>query len=208
MHADEEIFALAKDAVLCLTRSPRPGIPPPFRFLDLPKGIQLSILEFTALITYLVTYRSNGFDYRVKFHKDGSIAENNDPMCVDYRPLLQCLCGYSHSAFNFRCNCKDKIFPSSMLLVSHEFRHAARQVFYGQNKFIVPMEESLSKVAIDIPPSLRLDGEDVEETADPFEVSVVPRFANFSHSSIKYLTKPNLDFPWRELEYLQPKSNG
>ncbi|KAF4614394.1 hypothetical protein G7Y89_g15344 [Cudoniella acicularis] len=188
MHADEEISDLAKDTEL-----------------------QLRILEFTSLINYTVTCEQKRMDYGVRCRKMGSIAESNnynndDVIYVDNRPLLQCFCGYAHSAFTFRCDCKDRIFPSSIFLVSRQFREAAMRVFYGQNKFVVSMEGFIPK----IPVSQRLlDGENIEETVnDPPEVSIVPGLADFPHSSIKYLTKLQLKFAWHELEYLQPNSTG
>jgi hypothetical protein len=201
MHSDEKISALAKDVVLCLTSSPRPGIPPPFRFLDLPKEIQRHILEFTTLINYTVKCWPNRLDYGVRCRKRGSIAEDNDPMSVDPRPLLHCFCGYAHSAFNFRCKCRDEIFPYSMFFVSREFRDAAMQIFYGQNEFIVSMEGFIPEIPLSSPPYPHLDRGNAE-------VSIVPGLAYFPHSSIKYLTKLVLDFAWHELEYLQPNGTG
>jgi hypothetical protein len=68
------------------------------------------------------------------------------------------------------------------------------QIFYGQNKFIVSMEGVVLKVPISSSRSLRLDGENAEETADPLEVSIAPGLAVFPHSSIKYLTEIQFDF--------------
>jgi hypothetical protein len=93
MHTNKEISALANDAVSYLTRSPPPSIPPPFRFLGLPKEIQLHIFKFTALINHTVTCTQNEFDYEVRCHTSGRFAENNDPMCVDSQLLLACFCG-------------------------------------------------------------------------------------------------------------------
>jgi len=209
IHVDKEIYALAEDTVLTLTRSPRPAILPYFRFFDLPKEIQLQILGFTSLVHFnTVTFGQNGPDYGTWCYKRGAVAENNDSTCVDSRPLLQCFCSSAHSAFTFSCNCKDNAFPSSFFLVSSAFRDITTRVFYTQNNFLVLMGSLITKTSIPGSQSLRLDYENVGEAVSPSGYSIIPGLANFPQSSIKLLTNIQLVFESPELEYLQPNHAG
>lgn len=208
VQAEEEISALAKDTALSLTHTQRPEIPPPFPFLDLPKEIQLRVLRFTPLVNFTVICAQNRLYYGVSCHQGGKVAENTDHACVDPRPLLQCFCGCAHSAFNFRCNCKDKIFPRSLFFISKAFKDAAMQVFYSKNKFVVSMEGNISRIPGPNSRSRLLAEENIEQTDDRSTDSIIPGLANFPQSSLKHLTKLQLRFPWHELKYLHQNHPG
>lgn len=126
---------VAKNTVLRLTGRSTPKISLPFKFLDLPREIQLKILQHTRLV----------YDYETRCGQDyirfgGSCpARGKAPSVITPDSgLLGCFCCSSHSAFSFSCdNCESLGFPHASFLVNRTFWDAAIEVFYSKNKFAV-----------------------------------------------------------------------
>jgi len=206
---NEEISTLAKAVVLSLTRTSQP-VAPPFRFLDLPEEIQLHILKETALYNSTVSFRQYGFGYERRCKKRGRVGENLvEKFYVDSRPLLQCFCSYAHSAFFLRCNCKDNNFPSAFFSVSHEFRDAAKQVFFSKNKFVLSIAGPNTDNPVYSKPQFPLVDDDMTDETNPAGPSLNSRLARFPRSSIKFLTELRLEVPWLDnLECFLPSHSG
>jgi len=134
---NEALQGLARRTVLQLTDYSAPGLAQPFRFLSLPKEIQLKILTYTDLANNLeITCNSNNMAFNTACPTGGTAAALPDPDTE----LLKCFCSSGHSAFNFHCHHSKTLgFPSAFFLVSRQFRDAATEIFYGQNAFVVSM---------------------------------------------------------------------
>ena len=180
---DQQMQGLARDTVLALT--PRPDPLPPFRFLDLPREIQVQILEYATLVDRVVvkclslTVAAGGgcesegeIGPRDKFQKPGR--------------TMACFCSKGHSAFYSGCNCETRAFPlSPLLLVSRDFSQLAIKLLYKQNRFEVEMSSWIEG-----------DGSDSSYPhVDTYMQRVfVPALHHFPHKSIQFLTWISLSF--------------
>lgn len=207
VHSDEDIKIMAKDTAMYLTGSPPPPAPPPFRFLDLPKEIQLHILGYASIVPVAeIICTQKQLRYWTFCRTRGVIA---DATYVANTSLMQCFCSAAHSAFNFRCPCPKLPSPFAMFLVSRKFKDCAMEVFYGQNSFCVAMQRLASLPQNSTIPSSRVDTEDEDETVESLsEISIVPGLSPFPHPSISHLTSLNLLFEFSNLRYLQPDRPG
>jgi hypothetical protein len=111
---------------------------PTFRFLALPKELQLRVLENSSLVCSSTTKCTKILqrDHMVFGHKclhRGMVYSELDR----HGHFLGCFCRSGHSAFNFRCECQGTGFPSSFFLVSRLFRELSTYVFYSRNTFEV-----------------------------------------------------------------------
>ena len=205
IHPDKDIKSMAKDAVMYLTRSPPPPSLPPFRFLDLPKEIQLYILEYASHVPAAeIICTQKQLQYRTSCQTQGAIATD-----IMDSPLKECFCSAAHSAFNFRCPCPKLASPFDMFLVSREFRDCAMKVFYGKNSFSVVMEGPVSLYQDSTILSSRLNTEWEGSTVRlQSETSFAPGLTRFPHSSISYLASLNLLFECSDITYLQPDQAG
>lgn len=132
-HRDKEILALAKATVQKLTAYQEPPPMASFKFPDLPREIQLRILEFSRLSTYLYV-RGNRLDYNTSCPLRGMLASSpSSEVESGASYLTQCFCERGHSAYNLHCGCSKRGFPSSYFLVSREFRELAMKVMYGKS---------------------------------------------------------------------------
>jgi hypothetical protein len=204
IHMDEDIKSITKDTVMRLTRNSPPRPPPPFRFLDLPKEIQLHILAYASLVPRAeIICTQKRLHYWAPCQLRGTIA---DTPIID-AVLIKCFCSAAHSAFSFHCYCDDLTSPFTMFRVSREFRDYAMEVFYGQNSFSVLMEQPVSLPRDVAAISLRQDA-DTGQIAEPLLISIMPGLASFPSASIGFLTSLCLRFEYSDLEHLQPNQAG
>ncbi|KAH8600053.1 hypothetical protein B0O99DRAFT_611648 [Bisporella sp. PMI_857] len=184
---EPQLQSLARNAVLRVTGGHPPQALPPFRFLNLPKEIQLSILRYTSLVNdYEITCRQDRMHCLGSCFASGAATEGPR---FDIR-LFKCFCSKGHSAFNFRCDgCASLGFPHAMFLVSREFRDAAIEVFYGKNEFEVSMTRSIPSSA--------------ELARDAGHMSIVHGLQRFPRYSLQFLTRLIFLFEEYELGSLQ-----
>lgn len=178
-----ELQGLAKRTALRLTGRLTPQSLLDFRFLDLPKEIQLQILGHTSLV-----HNRNTICGRRYMGYSGSCSTHgNASSIITHDSLVKCFCGGSHSAFNFFCDhCEDLAFPHALFLVNREFRDAAVEVFYGRNEFIVQIM-----------------------SRDDDGISIIPTLENFPRYALRFFTSLCLFFPRGSgLEALQPNHKG
>jgi hypothetical protein len=195
---DEKLRQLAKHTALRLTGREEPFVGT-FRFFDLPKEIQLRILEHTDLIANrTLEWRPHAAP---EFHSSVCKSE----VAVDFSTggtgteLLRWrgfpgpyLCCRKVAAYSPHCFCRT--FPASYFLVNHEVRNLATEVFYSRNHFVIfhkgrDFSSVLSQAEVDsIPLSTYLSG--------------IPR------DGIGNLTKLSLVFPPFEPTYLHPSQGG
>lgn len=189
---DKGLQEVAKSTVLYLTRYSTPQNLPPFRFLDLPREIQLNILQHTRLV-YDDETRC-GQDY-MRFGGYCSAQGKAPSATAPDSSLLKCFCCSSHSAFSFSCdNCESLGFPHAFFLVNRTFRYAAIEVFYSKNKFAVSM------VGLDLSTST---------TAQIHRnLLIIPGLERFPKYSLRFLTSLRLDFESSDLELFQPNRAG
>ncbi|KAE9368669.1 hypothetical protein N431DRAFT_486151 [Stipitochalara longipes BDJ] len=148
-----ELQDLARDITLKLTSQRPDALDYPFRYLDLPREIQLHILQYTDLVanndiawcsevpyegpqiieTSSLEWKSNGFsseDFTYQFKCCGK--------CSDIREI--CSCFLMHTAYSTACVCWR--MPSSLFLVSHQMREDSTAVFFSRNHFVIlPLED-------------------------------------------------------------------
>ncbi|KAH6962591.1 hypothetical protein BKA56DRAFT_736682 [Ilyonectria sp. MPI-CAGE-AT-0026] len=183
---DRDIQLLAKETVSHLTAPPPPPQKgPPFRFLHLPKEIQLKILKYTRLTTgFEVTCTQKHMRY------GGLCSVRGLPTRAtpeDDR-IVKCFCCRGHSAFNMRCDhCETIGFPHALFLVNRQFRDAAIEILYSSHSFIVEMVGCVP--------------ETTEPTAGDF--SIVPGLTVFPRYAIRLFTSLVLSFEPSNLALLQ-----
>ncbi|KAH8589788.1 hypothetical protein B0O99DRAFT_745760 [Bisporella sp. PMI_857] len=190
---DDDLQSVAKETALRLTGRSTPVSLQPFRFLDLPKEIQLNILQQTNLASgYEICCRQGHMRYPRSCRGNGT-ATSNEFMDSS---LLRCFCYKGHSAFNFRCGdyCESLGFPSAFFLVCRELREAAIEVFYGRNEFTVSM----------VHPMLSRDN---PAPGDSTSI-IIPGLKQFTKGSLLFLTSLKLEFEPAELNMLQPSQAG
>jgi hypothetical protein len=206
IQAAEDIKAVTKDTAMYLTHSSPPPPPLPFRFLNLPKEIQLHILAYTGLVPCAeIVCTQKQLHCWISCRSRGTIATSPG---ID-TALLKCFCSAAHSAFSLRCCCVSLTSPFAMFLVSREVRDHAMEVFYGQNSFSVSMEQLVSLCQDSTTLSSRLDTDSEGEITEQLsEVSIVPGLAPFPPTSIGRLTSLRLLFEYSDLEHLQPNQAG
>ena len=207
IHPDKDLKNIAKDAVMYLTRSPPPPSLSPFRFMDLPKEIQLDILGYASLVPVAeIICTQQKLRYWTTCRTRGAIA---DTIHVTNTAQMGCFCSAAHSAFIFHCPCHKLASPFAMFLVSRKFRDCAMEVFFGQNSFCVVMEGPVSLCQDSTIPSLRPDTESEGEMVESLSgISIVPGLAAFPQSSISCLTSLILLFEHSDTEHLQPDRAG
>jgi hypothetical protein len=205
IHIDKDIKSITKDTAMRLTGNSPPQPPPPFRFLGLPKEIQLHILAYASLVPRAeIISTQKRLRYWTPCQSRGKIA---DSPIIDAR-LLKCFCSAAHSAFSFHCYCDGLASPFTMFRVSHEFRDHAMEVFYGQNSFSVLMEQLVSSPRDVAAMPLRPDAHRGGQITEPLLVSIVPGLASFLSASIACLTSVCLCFEYSDLEPLRPNQAG
>jgi len=116
-----------------------------FRYLDLPKEIQLQILEYTELVspfdlvwafnTNVAKHIESPYYENRTFHS-GISPSNSSSCCQECSPDLQlCVCWSGQAAFSTSCTCWK--FPLSLFLVNHKMRKDAEFIFYSKNHFLL-----------------------------------------------------------------------
>ena len=200
-ECDEELQNMAKTTVLSLTGRSDAQAVQPFRFLNLPKEIQLNILQHTGLV-----YSGEGSEtVCTQSHmRFGGYCPANGSAHSSFSPPsrllndswnLKCFCRASHSAFSFSCDsCETLGFPLALFLVNRQFREAAIEVFYSSNQFALDMlgKEHPSSTAA------RAD----------HNLSIVPTLHRFPEYALGFLTSIKLDFHTSNLDLFQPDQSG
>jgi len=114
-----------------------------FRYQDLPKELQLRILEYTELVTpfHLVwafntdvaRYIESPYYENRTFHSSRSI---DSSCCRKCSPEKEpCACWSGQAAFSTTCTCWK--FPLSLFLVNRDMRKDAEFIFYSKNHFVL-----------------------------------------------------------------------
>ena len=138
-----QLHHLAKKTVYSLTGQLQPRSAP-FRFLDLPKEIQLRILSYTNLVSGEFSEWGNNFAKYIgnRFFRStwGTCAESLDSFTQQGygglgTPLPHCFCSQGHSAFWFQYRCEDD--HSRYFLVSRYFKDVAELVYYDTSRFLI-----------------------------------------------------------------------
>ena len=193
-----ELFKqLARQTALRLTAQKEPTLTP-FPFLNLPKELQLRVLEYTSLVassslewspdsppalsrstctrpTNMIPATDNGLEF----------------LGWERFPSLF-LCSTKVSAFNPYCSCES--FPRSYFLINHEFRDLATEIFYSRNRFVIFHK-----------------GRDFSNTLSEARSESLPLLTYLTSiptGAIGHLTKLTLVFPPFEPSYLQPSQGG
>ncbi len=121
-----------------------------FRYMDLPKEIQLQILEYTDLVSPLdLAWLANGNKKYLRspfnpFYQNQlwipDTANPNPPgqlVCCGECSVLSgaCSCWSRFAAFSTTCRCWR--MPRSLFLVCHQITENAEKVFYSKNHFVI-----------------------------------------------------------------------
>lgn len=154
--APEPNFALqnlARKVSKLTTGYEYPGPELPFRFLDLPKELRLQILQYTDLVA---PSREVEWSSEKKFTlrlssctcKQYCCSVRERPCCPSLRPSCQfracwhvdgpgagCFCQNYHAAFSTRYTCWAP--PKCFFLVCKQFLEDSREIFYGNNRFVI-----------------------------------------------------------------------
>ncbi|KAI8961183.1 hypothetical protein F5Y11DRAFT_237946 [Daldinia sp. FL1419] len=136
---DKRLFEMARQVVETVSLEAPKCPEKPFRFLDLPPELQISILKYTDLVTPANEVRWNtprGFYFE---YVSDEFADEHDhrvlPWCEDYHSELGCFCMRCHSSYSSRCRCWHP--PRAFFLVNRAMYDAARTVFYSCNRVII-----------------------------------------------------------------------
>ncbi|KAH8801066.1 hypothetical protein F5882DRAFT_514378 [Hyaloscypha sp. PMI_1271] len=139
---------LVRDAVLKLTGRSSDALDAPFRFLDLPREIQLNILKYTDLTTpYDVAWCPDArVEARTVVH--GRSIQWSEGInvywwkcCGKCSPFgMRCICLTRFIGYSTTCTCWT--MPSSLFWVSRRQREDAIKIFYSQNHFLILPSQS------------------------------------------------------------------
>jgi len=188
-----ELQGVAEDTALCLTGRSPPVSLPSIRFLDLPKELQLIILQQSSLVSNQEICCTQD-----RMRCPRSCPSNGKPINNRFidGSLLKCFCCRGHSAFNFHCGdyCASLGFPSALFLVSRDFREAAMEVFYGRNEFVVKM----------VQPTLSYENPAPGDSTS----TIIPGLKLFPKGSLAFITSLKLEFEPSELDMLHPSQVG
>jgi hypothetical protein len=129
----------------------------PFRFLDLPKEIQLQILSYTELVASrdlqhvsagcvpgrnpVTFFEHVGIDINW-YSNDVTTGIKCCGKCFDVSKI--CLCRARHAAFSTTCTCWR--MPTALFQVSQKMRNDAESIFYSRNHFLTPKDTSSNEV--------------------------------------------------------------
>jgi hypothetical protein len=133
---------LARDAVLKLTGKSSDALGSPFRFTDLPREIQLHILQYTDLVTNEdIAWCPDPTPAGPKICKS-SILDWNNGSAYDFtccgkcsHVIDSCCCFLMHTAFSSSCTCWR--MPVSLFSINRQMREDAIAIFYSQNHFLI-----------------------------------------------------------------------
>lgn len=150
-----------------------------FRYMDLPKELQLRILELSDLIT----------PYEVEWCPGEGLHLARSPRsCMD--SWEGCYCARYHAAFSSKCHCWS--LPSALFLVSRDMRKDAMEVFNSKNHFIIIPRGGCYEPAQATP----------DRVQPSLFLSHVPSYA------VRYLRSVEIVFPPFEKDYLRVDENG
>ena len=150
----DEFQELARTTALKLTGRSLDALNSPFRFLDLPREIQLHILRFTDLVINKDIAWCPDSDYEGPRVFDASSLVSEDDWNTDteaYRYVSNCcekcsdikdncFCRSLDGAYSTGCTCW--WMPMSIFLVSRQMREDATTIFFSLNNFLIlpPLE--------------------------------------------------------------------
>jgi hypothetical protein len=173
---DEQIQGLARCTVAAVTDHNIPQSVAPFRFIDLPPEIQLTVLGYTSL----------GSEYTLQCMVEWTEVRYNYNTWTGYDLLLTCACRSGHSAFNSQCKCSRSGSREALFLVSRNFHNAGLEIFYGRTAgFDVNMVDMVA-------------------TGSGKKAIIIPGHERFPRGAIQHLTCVRLNFPKAFLTTQQP----
>jgi hypothetical protein len=172
--------------------------------MNLPIELRLQILKYTDLVTPLrevewCPERGFGLHYAMSPCPGNKVVVCCIPSlhscyrfrrCTRYHPgvdYISCFCSRQHAASSTTCQCWEP--PTSIFLACHALRDHAKEVFFGQNRFIITPSKACDKPAAHTPETLE---------AFTFFTKVVPRDA------LRFLQLVEIVFPPYEEDYLRP----
>jgi len=143
-----ELRELARNTALKLTGRSFAALDFPFRYLNLPREIQLSVLRHTDLVTpydiawcpdraQITGWETGGVLQARSLVWDPSMPNNYwRKCCVICSPMLtMCCCSTKTSGHSTTCTWW--VMPSTFFSVSRGFREDAIKTFYSENHFLV-----------------------------------------------------------------------
>jgi hypothetical protein len=151
----DELEDLARNTVLKLTGRLSDTVDSPFRFLDLPREIQLHILQYTDLVSNkdISWCPEPDFDGPRVFEASSLVWDDCDTFtdhfpyefkccgkCSDVRE--SCCCFLTSTSFSSTCTCWR--MPTPIFSVSRRMREDTTAIFFSRNHFLIlpPREES------------------------------------------------------------------
>ena len=121
---------------------------PQFQFSELPREIQLQILEYTDLVTPLREVEwTPGYGYYVRIRDE---LDERCPCYFNKQPgevgcihqfgycwegTTACFCRRYHAAYSRTCKCWAP--PQALFLVSHRLREVSEEVFFSRNRIVI-----------------------------------------------------------------------
>ena len=192
-NPDLALQRLARETVTAVT-SPSPdgqADPAPFPFFLLPRELCKHILSFTDLVSpFQEVQYSNTKRYHLHNYSTLSCGRKDCPTHASYacphrncwrrrQGRHGCFCSTFHTAFWTECCCWTP--PTPIFLVSREMRDLAKEVFFGQNRFILVPEAGTWKVVSHLPERFH---------AEKFLRQVVPRDAMKSLRILEIVIPP------------------
>ena len=143
-----EFQELARDTALKLTGRSSDALDSPFRFLDLPREIQLHILRYTNLVINNDIAWCPDSDYEGPKVFDASCLVwgewNTDTEAYRYESKCcekcadikeRCFCRSLDAAFSTSCTCW--WMPMPLFVVSQQMREDATMIFFSLNNFLI-----------------------------------------------------------------------